>query len=232
METFEKVAAAERPAHIRELPIVTGHLALDFANTVDDPDGPNRYDHIGTYAGLLHWAVRVDILPTPRAQELYETGSPSLRAAHALRHVLTETFGGIASGQPQADEHWAGLRPFVTDSYRHSDLVPQKNSYVMRWPDDRPDARAVAGRPRRRRPDHGTRTRPAQAVRRLPVGVPRPVAQRQPPLVLDGGLRHPRQDAAVRHQTSRQKRKNLAGLVDEQRDLGPVRHAELVSITA
>lgn len=140
METFEKVAAAERPVHIRELPIVTGQLALDFANTVDDPDGPNRYDHIGTYAGLLRWAVRVDILPATRAQELYEAGSPSLRAAHALRHVLTETFGGIASGQPRADEHWSGLRPFVTDSYRHSDLVPQENSYAMRWPDDRPDA--------------------------------------------------------------------------------------------
>jgi len=140
VETFEKVATAERPAHIRELPIVTGHLALDFANTVDDPAGPNRYDHIGTYAGLLHWSVRVDILPAARAQDLYETGSPSLRAAHALRHVLNETFGGIAAGQPQADEHWAGLRPFVTDSYRHSDLVPQKNSYAMRWPDDRPDA--------------------------------------------------------------------------------------------
>ena len=24
----------------RELPIVGGHLALDFANTVDDPEGP------------------------------------------------------------------------------------------------------------------------------------------------------------------------------------------------
>jgi predicted RNA-binding Zn ribbon-like protein len=140
VETFAKVAAAERPAHIRELPIVTGHLALDFANTVDDPDGPNEYDHIGTYAGLVHWAVRVDILHAAKAQELYEHGSPSLRAAHALRHVLIEVFGGITAGQPGADEHWAGLRPFVTDSYRHSDLVPAGKSYVMRWPDDRPDA--------------------------------------------------------------------------------------------
>ena len=140
METFEKVAVAERPAHIRELPIVTGHLALDFANTVDDPDGPNRYDHIGSYAGLLHWAVRVDILTAKGAQHLYETGPPSLRAAHALRHVLTETFAGIASGEPQAEEHWAGLRPFVTDSYRHADLMPHNKNYVMSWPDNRPDA--------------------------------------------------------------------------------------------
>jgi predicted RNA-binding Zn ribbon-like protein len=140
VETFEKAAAAERPAHIRELPIVTGHLALDFANTVDDPDGPNRFDHIGTYAGLLHWAVRVGILAAAKAQKLFETGPPSLRAAHVLRGVLIEMFGGIAAGQPAADEYWAGLRPFVTDSYRHSDLVPQGRSYVMRWPDDRPDA--------------------------------------------------------------------------------------------
>jgi predicted RNA-binding Zn ribbon-like protein len=140
VETFEKVAAAERPAHIRQLPIVTGPLALDFANTVDDPDGPNRFDHLGTYAGLLHWAVRVDLLADTKAQELYETGPPSLRAAHALRQVLIEVFGGIADGRPAAGEQWAGLRPFVTDSYRHSDLVKSGREYVMAWPDDRPDA--------------------------------------------------------------------------------------------
>jgi predicted RNA-binding Zn ribbon-like protein len=140
VETFAKVAAAERPAHIRELPIVTAHLALDFANTVDDPDGPDRYDHIGTYAGLLHWAVRVDILRAAKAQELFETGPPSLRAAHALRQVLNEIFGGITAGRSDADGHWAGLRPFVTDSYRHSDLEKAGKRYVMSWPDDRPDA--------------------------------------------------------------------------------------------
>ncbi|GAA1033317.1 hypothetical protein GCM10009557_34670 [Virgisporangium ochraceum] len=135
METFEKAAAAERPAGVRELPIVTGHLALDFANTVD-----NRFDHLGTYPGLLHWAVRVDILTAAGARRLFETGPQSLRAAHALRAVLVEVFGGIADGQPRADAHWAGLRPFVTDSYRHCDLLPHRGSYVMSWPDDRPGA--------------------------------------------------------------------------------------------
>ncbi len=122
------------------LPVVTGHLALDFANTVDDPDGPNRFDHIGTYPGLLHWAARAGVLPAAKAQRLYETGPPSLRAAHALRQVLIEVFGGIADGRPAAGERWAGLRPFVTDAYRHSDLVKSGREYVMAWPDDRPDA--------------------------------------------------------------------------------------------
>src|SRR5215213_8984851 len=36
----------------RELFIIGGQLALDFANTVDDPDGPNHHDHAGTYAEL------------------------------------------------------------------------------------------------------------------------------------------------------------------------------------
>ena len=35
----------------RELPVVGGHLALDFANTVDDPEGPKRYDHADTLPG-------------------------------------------------------------------------------------------------------------------------------------------------------------------------------------
>ena len=50
----------------RELPIVGGHLALDFANTVDDPDGTARYDHAGTFPELVAWSVRIGILQPDR----------------------------------------------------------------------------------------------------------------------------------------------------------------------
>ena len=40
METLEQAGA-------RPLLIVGGNLALDFANTVDDPGGPADFDHLG-----------------------------------------------------------------------------------------------------------------------------------------------------------------------------------------
>ena len=64
----------------RELPIVGGHLALDFANTVDDPDGPERYDHAGTYPELVAWSTRVGVLQPDQAQELLTADQQPLEA--------------------------------------------------------------------------------------------------------------------------------------------------------
>lgn len=54
----------------RELFIIGGHLALDFANTVDDPDGPNRHDHAGTYPELVAWSAPNGILRSDQAEAL------------------------------------------------------------------------------------------------------------------------------------------------------------------
>src|SRR4051794_738445 len=51
METEDEWSS--RPPHIRALPVFGGHLALDFANTVDDPEGPARFDHIADLRGYL-----------------------------------------------------------------------------------------------------------------------------------------------------------------------------------
>jgi hypothetical protein len=54
---METLAEPPRPPGIRPLPVLGGHVALDFANTVDDPLGPARWDHVADYPALLHWAV-------------------------------------------------------------------------------------------------------------------------------------------------------------------------------
>jgi predicted RNA-binding Zn ribbon-like protein len=140
-----------RTQYPRELPIVGGHLALDFANTVDDPDGPERYDHAGTYPELVSWATRIGVLRPDQAAALlagadqHPRGSAAaLRRAHALRHILIDTFTEIAvinSGQPADIErptvtaHWADLRPFVTDALARAELVPGDSTYQLTWPD-------------------------------------------------------------------------------------------------
>ena len=136
----------------RELPIVGGHLVLDFANTVDDPEGSERYDHAGTYPELVRWSVRVGILRPDQADELLDAAlqhprarSATLRRAHALRSMLIEIFTEIAvvnSAGPSTDPaHWAELRPFVTDAIAHAELVPSETNYQLTWPmTERPDA--------------------------------------------------------------------------------------------
>jgi predicted RNA-binding Zn ribbon-like protein len=135
----------------RELPIVGGHLALDFANTVDDPEGGERYDHAGTYAELVGWSARIGVLTPDQAAALLvaadehpRAASATLRRAHALRRILIDIFTEIAminSGEPAVTErqtpvaHWADLRPFVTEAIGHTELTPGESHYQLTWPE-------------------------------------------------------------------------------------------------
>jgi predicted RNA-binding Zn ribbon-like protein len=110
------------PPGVRELPIVAGHLALDFANTVDDPLGLQRFDHVATYPGLLAWSTRVGTLPAGSADELLRAaehrprrGAAAVRRAAALREALNDTFGAVAEGTGVGPA-WPRLRPFVADA--------------------------------------------------------------------------------------------------------------------
>jgi predicted RNA-binding Zn ribbon-like protein len=113
----------------RELPIVGGHLALDFANTVDDPLGPTRHDHAATYADLIRWSLRVGTLDEQRAAQLRraaeqapEAAEGALRRAHELRDVLNDLFGAVADGGDDIPARWTRLRPFAADAVAAADL--------------------------------------------------------------------------------------------------------------
>jgi predicted RNA-binding Zn ribbon-like protein len=108
-----------RPAGIRELPIVAGHLALDFANTVDDPLGPLRYDHVAEYPALLGWSVRAGTLPEAAASALFLAGERQprqvvevMRRSVALRDALNATFAAVVD-RTGAVGPWSELRPFI-----------------------------------------------------------------------------------------------------------------------
>ncbi len=141
----------QRTGTPRELPIVGGHLALDFANTVDDPDGPERYDHAGTYPELVAWSVRIGILQPDQAKGVLTAAqnhprarSAALKRAHLLRHILIEIFTEIAainSGQSATpagsppSARWGELRPYVTDAIAHAELEWEGSTYQLIWAD-------------------------------------------------------------------------------------------------
>ncbi len=102
----------------RELPIVAGHLALDFANTVDDPLGPARHDHIATHADLVRWSVRTGALTEDQAAVMTRS-TAAVRKAHALRDVLNDVFTAVATGERPA---WEALRPYAAEAVANSVL--------------------------------------------------------------------------------------------------------------
>jgi predicted RNA-binding Zn ribbon-like protein len=135
----------------RELPILGGNLALDFANTVDDPDGPERYDHTGTYPELVAWSARTGTLRPDQAkglltaaQEHPRARSAALKRAHQLRHSLIEIFTEIAAinggqsattGGSPPSARWGELQPFVTDAIAHAELAWDGSTYQLTWTD-------------------------------------------------------------------------------------------------
>lgn len=118
------------PHHVpapQELLIIGGNLALDLANTIDDPDGPAHHDHVGTWTDLLAWATQVGIATPAAARQLNqavsgETADDAVTRAQDLRDAITRLFGGCAAGAPPRPEDWRALRPFIADALAHSVL--------------------------------------------------------------------------------------------------------------
>jgi predicted RNA-binding Zn ribbon-like protein len=108
----------------RELRVVGGNLALDFANTVDDPTGPAHHDHLGTYPELVTWSIRAGLRPPAEPHPL--------RQAHALRSAIQSIFTTIAAGDPVTEGQWTALRPFATDAMAHAVLAP--GGHALTWP--------------------------------------------------------------------------------------------------
>jgi predicted RNA-binding Zn ribbon-like protein len=138
-----KLALMETPAIspllIRELPIVGGHLALDFANTVDDPLGPARHDHAVTYDDLIRWSTRVGTVTALQASRLLRrvTSHPQdataiMEEAHHLREIVNEIFGGIADGAPDVGKHWIRLRPYVVNAVANA-TFEDTGAGIQRW---------------------------------------------------------------------------------------------------
>jgi len=128
------------PPDIRELAIVAGHPALDFVNTVDDPTGPHRHDHVGTYPALVFWSVRVGTLPAGAADRLLHAAEAApgraaavVRRGATLRTALEDTFGALADGAEVAPR-WPALRPFVAEALARTDLTGAPPAPA--WPDD------------------------------------------------------------------------------------------------
>ena len=119
------------------------------------------------------------------------------RAARTLRATLIDTFTALRGRRPR--RRLGRPAPVPGRCRRHAELSPAARGFELRW--DHADvptrllwpvAHAARGAARRPGPTA------SQALRGLPVAVPRPVQELQPALVRHERLRHPRQDPALR----------------------------------
>jgi predicted RNA-binding Zn ribbon-like protein len=100
--------------------LVGGHLALDFANTIE----PSR-DHLAAPGDLAAWARRAGI---PGAAD-----QASLVRAHALRRAIYEVFRPIADGTDPDAAALDALQAFHAEAVSAARLVPR---FTLAWDGD------------------------------------------------------------------------------------------------
>ncbi len=124
METFTRADA-------RPLLIVGGHLALDFANTFDDPGGPADFDHLGDVERARAWARHYGLLngSAPRPAD-----PGDLEHLRRLRDTVQSGFTAVAHGEPFPDTAWRELRPAVAEAIAHADLAADPDRVRLSWP--------------------------------------------------------------------------------------------------
>ena len=127
----------------RPLPVVAGDLALDFANTVDDPWGPACFDHLGDAPGLAGWAGLTGLLDGKQVAEALADldehpgrAAARLRRAHALRSALQAVFGAVADGVEPPVDAWRTLREAIADAVARASLVMDHGGAALVWTDD------------------------------------------------------------------------------------------------
>jgi len=119
----------------RPLLIVGGNLALDFANTVDDPGGPADFDHLGDVERCREWARHRGLLE-PSTAGPHAAEERALRELRRLRGVVQAGFTAVAHGRPFPDPEWRELRPAVAHAVAHADLAVDGERVVLRRPGD------------------------------------------------------------------------------------------------
>jgi predicted RNA-binding Zn ribbon-like protein len=131
----------ETPAHIAELRIVGGHVALDFVNTQDGvPGSPPTFERITSYHDLVAWAQRVGVVSRSAADRLARAARGRRREASAahrraleLRGALYELFGALARGSQPPPASVEALREAERDALAHARLRFSRGSFTWDW---------------------------------------------------------------------------------------------------
>ncbi|MBX6363525.1 MAG: ABATE domain-containing protein, partial [Gemmatimonadetes bacterium] len=129
------------------LPLIGGHLALDFANTAGMHASDERSERLTDYAELLAWAKHAGTISAEEAEVLERESlrhpgraRRALAAAIELREAVYRVFAAIARQRPPAAAdltllHEARVRALAAAQPAWSDA----QGLSLRWPTAPPD---------------------------------------------------------------------------------------------
>ncbi len=138
----------QRVPHKSPFELISDDPALDFVNTVDNRDDPERRKELlNTYFDLLSWALEAELLSQAEAERLRTRASKSpgqaraaLRRAKTLREALYRIFGAIAEERQPSAADVALLDSFDKQAMAHRRIGREPHGgYGWQWRTDGDD---------------------------------------------------------------------------------------------
>jgi predicted RNA-binding Zn ribbon-like protein len=133
-------------ATISELPLVAGHLALDFTNTASWPPGGVRNDRLVDYAALLLWSIRAGLIAPAQGEAIRarsfaqpDEAARVLHRARELRDAVHDVFAARAAGAPVPRQSLDRLNQQLAEALRHARISEQGGAFHWTW-EGAPDA--------------------------------------------------------------------------------------------
>jgi predicted RNA-binding Zn ribbon-like protein len=124
---------------MKNLDLVGGHIALDFANT-GSLDGAPPSERLVTYGDLVTFATRTGLIGSRRAAELlaaaeHEPGRAAavLARARTLRDTLDLVFTAVATTGRPDDANVAVLNSYLEEGMRYRRLEPDDRCCGWAW---------------------------------------------------------------------------------------------------
>jgi predicted RNA-binding Zn ribbon-like protein len=195
----------ETPGHISSLRVIGGNLALDFANTAEGTsEGEIEQEHLLGYEDLVFWGHRVEYLSAEDGERLLRKGDERpaeadtvFASALGFRGHLRGLFRAVAGGDNPPAESVEALRRFESAAISHAALAPTGGGFVWRWALGE-DLGGVLWPVAHSATELMTSGPLGRVKGWMQLALCRREQEQEPSLVLDGRLRHPREDAPLR----------------------------------
>jgi predicted RNA-binding Zn ribbon-like protein len=125
---------------VSEINLLGGALCLDFANTVEERYPQAEGNYLNTYADLVDWHVRVDVLTPVEADALRRAAEKKpqdavmvLERALILRETIYRIFSAIAQEQEPAVGDLRTINGILVNAQPHLSLVRHGDHYHWQW---------------------------------------------------------------------------------------------------
>jgi predicted RNA-binding Zn ribbon-like protein len=123
--------------------LVSGHLTLDFTNTVSTRLKSHQVDYLTGYSELVEWSRHAGILSVDQARRLKRSAAQRsaeavavLHRAIEVREVLFRIFSALAQRKAPRDSDLRGLNAALRDTMGRLQVRRVKEQFQWGWTSD------------------------------------------------------------------------------------------------